>query len=193
MTRPDKVERLERRRDDQTIIAAIADGDLTGLGCLFERYGEDVRGFLSRLGVVSFDLDDVVQQTFLDVPHASVSFRQGAAVRPWLFGLATNVARRRRRLLSRMLARLQAWALAPPAPPTPSAHEEYELKVEAWRAQRALDSISTKKREAFVLVIVEGLSGAEAAEALGVPLSTVWTRIHHARAELRALLEEPQK
>ena len=78
MTRPDKVGRLERRRDDQTIIAAIADGDLTGLGCLFERYGEDVRRYLSRLGVISFDLDDVVHRLELDLRVADPEQRARA-------------------------------------------------------------------------------------------------------------------
>lgn len=180
--------RSVERVDEEAVIAAIAAGDLSGVGTLFDRYAEDVRRLLSRLGAPPDDLDDLLQLTFVDVPRASLRFRTGAPVKPWLFGIATMVFRRRRRALARLLARLERWASEPSPAPVPSAHEEYELKAEARRAEAALGSISQKKREAFVLVLLEGLSGPEAAEVLGIPVATVWTRIHHARAELRHLL-----
>jgi DNA-directed RNA polymerase specialized sigma24 family protein len=46
-----------------------------------------------------------------------------------------------------------------------------------------------KNREAFVLIVLEGVEAEQAAAALGVPLGTLWTRLHHARRELRARLE----
>jgi RNA polymerase sigma-70 factor (ECF subfamily) len=48
--------------------------------------------------------------------------------------------------------------------------------------------MGAKKREALVLFELEGLSGQEIALALGVPLKTVWTRLHHARRELEEKL-----
>ncbi len=177
---------------DQALVAAVASGELTSLGLLFDRYSNDVRRVLARLGVPSSDLDDLVQQTFLDVPRASVRFRDDAPVRPWLMGLAAMVARRRRRSFSRMLAHLQAWAREPDARRVSTPAEEHERSVDVERALRAIEALSEKKREAFVLVMLEGMSCAEAAEALRTPVATVWTRIHYARAELRALLgEEP--
>jgi len=43
--------------------------------------------------------------------------------------------------------------------------------------------MAPKKREVFALFELEGLSGDEIAERLGCPVNTVWTRLHHARAE----------
>ena len=61
------------------------------------------------------------------------------------------------------------------------------------RFQRALDRLSLAKRVTVVLSDVEGFSGPEIAEALEVPVGTVWTRLHHARAALRlALAKEPR-
>jgi RNA polymerase sigma-70 factor (ECF subfamily) len=60
----------------------------------------------------------------------------------------------------------------------------------AARAQVALAAMSHRKREAFVLVALEGLSGEEAATLLDIPVATVWTRLHHARRELRSALSE---
>jgi RNA polymerase sigma-70 factor (ECF subfamily) len=183
---------MRTARDDEPVdaelIVSIGSGDLTGLGLLFDRYGEDVRRLLARIGVAASDLDDLVQQTFLDVPRASVRFRAGAPVRPWLFGLATIVARRHRRSVSRLLARLQHWALEPVLREVPTPAEECERSAEVKRAWVALESLSAKKREAFVLVVLEGMTCAEAAEVLGTPIATVWTRIHTARSELRHLL-----
>jgi RNA polymerase sigma-70 factor (ECF subfamily) len=61
------------------------------------------------------------------------------------------------------------------------------------RLQRAIDKLSDKKREVFVLITVEGLSGQDAAEVLNIPVNTVWTRLHHARLELRAAVEEDER
>jgi RNA polymerase sigma-70 factor (ECF subfamily) len=59
--------------------------------------------------------------------------------------------------------------------------------------RRALFELSPKKREVFVLVALEGLSGEEVATTLGIPVNTVWTRLHHARSELRHALEEASR
>ena len=175
---------------DAEAVLAVAAGDLSGLGMLFDRFEPDVRRLLARLGVSAHELDDLVQETFLDVVRASPRFRPGSPVRPWLLGIASMVVRRRRRSFSRMLDRLRAWALEPHIVEEPSVESTFERNVEALRARRALESLSTKKRDAFVLVVLEEMSGAEAAEVLGIPLATLWTRIHHARLELRAHLEQ---
>ena len=65
-----------------------------------------------------------------------------------------------------------------------------ELRERANAAANALAELSAKKREVFVMVALEGVPPEAAAEALGIPIRTVWTRLHHARRELRARLEE---
>ncbi len=189
---PGKVVRAGRvERSDVELVIAIAAGDLTSLGLLFDRYSADVRRLLARLGIGSSDLDDMVQQTFLDVPRASVRFRTDAPVRPWLLGLAAVVARRQRRTIWRALRRLEMWGREGnhnACVPTPA--ETYECSTELRRVWAALEQLSPKQRDAFVLVVLEGLSCAEAAEILATPIATVWTRIHHARAELKRTLLE---
>ena len=54
--------------------------------------------------------------------------------------------------------------------------------------ERALARLSDAKRVAILLAKVEGLSCDEIAEALQIPVGTVWTRLHAARRELRAAL-----
>jgi len=170
---------------DADVLSRIASGDLEALGTLFDRYEHDVRRLLVRLGVSSADVDDLVQVTFLEVVRAAGGYDGRCSAKPWLFGVAVTMVRRHRRSFARMAARVSSWASTekPPSPETPA--ETFEAREAQARFARALARLSEKKREVFVMVTLEGTSGEDAAAALGVPINTVWTRLHHARAELR--------
>jgi RNA polymerase sigma factor (sigma-70 family) len=179
--------------DDGELLARIAGGDLESLGVFFERHEPTVRRCLGRLGASRSDADDLVQTTFLEVVRAAVRFNPEYPVRAWLLGIATLMVRRHRRSVRRQAARLSTWAgvLRRELAPTPA--ELFERDDAARRMASALERLSPKKREVFVLVTLEGLSGEEAATSLGIPVKTVWTRLHHARLELRAALGEEER
>jgi RNA polymerase sigma-70 factor (ECF subfamily) len=96
--------------------------------------------------------------------------------------------RRDRRSLRRRAARLATWSnrLLGQLPATP--YEVLESDATLNRLAAALANLPLSKREVFVLVRLEGLSGEEVARALGIPVRTVWTRLHHARLKLRVAL-----
>jgi RNA polymerase sigma-70 factor, ECF subfamily len=71
--------------------------------------------------------------------------------------------------------------------------ELLERKEARAALHRLLGRMSEKRRAAFVLFEVEGYSGEEIASLLDVPLATVWTRLHHARKDFLALVEELQQ
>lgn len=175
---------------DRELVARIKDGDTSALGELYDRYAGDARCVVARLGISRADVDDVVQATFLDVLRAAAGYDGRDNARPWVIGLAVMQVRRHRRSLSRLAARVKAWALEPkPRGATPE--ETSAVSEEMARLQAALGALSEKKREVVVLVTVEGLSGEEVAAMLGIPVATVWTRLHHARRELgEAVFEE---
>jgi RNA polymerase sigma-70 factor (ECF subfamily) len=170
---------------DPDLIARIRDGESSALGLLFDRYDRDIRRLVSRLGVQPADVDDVVQATFLDVLAAAGRYDGRASAKGWLMGLAVIHVRRHRRSLSRLAARIAAWGREPRSSPA-TPEESAATRERTERARRALDGLSEKKREVLVLVTVEGLSGEEVAGLLGIPVATVWTRLHHARRELQA-------
>lgn len=176
--------------DDETLVRRLAEGKLDALGALFDRHRTDVANYLLRLGLASSDVDDVVQLTFLDLAKASPRFDGRTAARSWIFGIATMVVRRHRRSMRRWITCLAGRVFEARRAPPRDPHDELQRCEDETRFRRALDAISEKKREAFVLVTMEGLSGEEAAAALGIPVATVWTRLHHARLALRAHLEE---
>jgi RNA polymerase sigma-70 factor (ECF subfamily) len=170
--------------DDASLVIRIGKGDLEALGLLFDRHEGAVARFLNRVGTSPADVDDLVQTTFLQVLRAARRFESNISVRSWLLGIASMMARRHRRSLGRLAKRIRTWATIPRWPEI-MPDEALQQRHARLRLRRALDALSPKKREAFVLVTLEGMSGEEAAEALGVPVNTIWTRLHHARRELR--------
>jgi RNA polymerase sigma-70 factor (ECF subfamily) len=175
---------------DSELIAAVANGDLDALGRLYHRYEPAIGRYFDRLGVSLGDRDDLLQETFLEVARAAPRFDTKLSARSWIFGIATMMSRRYRRSLSRAVQRLAAWKSAWVTSPPPTPGELVERDQMMVRFEQAFLRLSSKKQETFVLVTLEGLSGEEVARALGVPVNTVWTRLHKARLELRAALEE---
>ena len=175
---------------DKELIARISAGDLQALGALFDLHEPALKRFIGRLGISAADADDLVQATFLEVPRAAVRFNPELPVKTWLFGMAAILVRRHRRSLALIAARLFTWADLAQERIHPSPDETFENDQELRRFQRAFLRLSAKKREVFALVVLEGLAGDEVAQALGIPVNTVWTRLHHARRELRHALGE---
>jgi RNA polymerase sigma factor (sigma-70 family) len=176
--------------DDAALIAEIAQGQLAALGVLFERYEPALRRYLGRLGVSASDADDLVQASFLEVVRAAPRFDPRYAARSWLFGVATQMARRQRRSLRRTAERIAVWSGMSRDPGEGAVPAAQSDTADLHRVAAALEGLSDKKRAVFVLVTLEGFRGEEVATMLQIPLKTVWTRLHHARRELRAALPE---
>lgn len=169
---------------DSELFEGIARGDLGPLGELFDRHHRGVRAFAERVLADPADADDLVQETFLTASRAAASFEQGASARPFLLGVAAQLARRRRRSFARLRAMLEAFGRAPEVP-RPSPEDDASASQQNSALLEAVSKLSDDHREVIGLVDLGGLSGVEAAQALGVPVGTVWRRLHEARAEIR--------
>lgn len=181
--------RMSRQQEsDAELVVSVAAGDLRALGELFDRHEPALRRYLRRMGIPRPDVDDLVQATFLEITRAAPRFDPSRGGRSWIFGIASMMLRRHRHFLRRAAARISTW-VTPEADVESTPAEVLERVETERRFARAFAALSAKKREAFVLVTLEGLSGEEAAQALGVPVNTIWTRLHHARLELRAAIE----
>lgn len=169
---------------DAAAFARVAAGERAALGVVFDRHAPAVLQFAVRIAGRA-DAEDVVQTTFERATTLAASFDPRAATaRPWLFAIASRVVLERRRAFGRftaMLARFGAGAAATVAP------DAARLDVHG-----ALARLAPAKRVTLVLSEIEGYGCEEIARMLEVPVGTVWTRLHHARAEVRAYLaEEP--
>jgi len=191
-----RAEKLRNRESQQEIADArlferMRDGDMGALGIIFDRYARDMRRVISRLGIAPTDVDDLVQLTFLEAMRAASQYDGRANAKPWLAGIAVIMVRRHRRSLGRLLRRLTEWGREPAGDKQgKNQADEYETHEMAQKAEKALAKLSPKKREVFTLVVLEGLPGEQVATALSIPVATVWTRLHHARLDLRELLAE---
>lgn len=174
------------RTTDPELMTRLANGELGALGELYDRYHEPLRRFLGCATGDAEDVDDLVHQTFLAAAKSAQRYDGRASCRPWLVGIAVQHLRRRRQAFARLFAVLGSLrrGRASSVDPRPALHARTDV-------ERALAGISEPKRIAFLMAEVEGCTCAEIAEALGVPIGTVWTRLHAARRELREALEEP--
>jgi len=169
---------------DTELFEGMAKGDLGPLGELFDRHHASVRAFAERMLANPADAADLVQETFLTASRAAASFETGAAAKPFLLGVAAQLARRRRRSFARLRGMLEAFARAPNAlRATPE--EDLAAREETALLDLAVAKLSHSHREVLLMVDLGGLSGVEAAKALGIPAGTVWRRLHEARSELR--------
>jgi RNA polymerase sigma-70 factor (ECF subfamily) len=139
-------------------------------------------GFAARLSSRA-DADDIVQTVFMRVIRRAASFDSAVpSARPWLFAMTTRVASEHRRSLRRWTATLVELAFSRSPARFPAVGDRHDL-------ERALGRLSPGKRAALLLCEMEGFTCEEVARMLHIPVGTVWTRLHHARRELRLGLE----
>jgi RNA polymerase sigma-70 factor (ECF subfamily) len=173
---------------DPDIMRQLAGGEIGALGELYDRYHEPVRRFVARATSDADDVDDLVHATFLAAAKSAGRYDGRPSCRPWLIGIAAQLLRRRRQSFGRFLAVLSSLRATRATSADPRRALQARSDVEG-----ALARISAAKRITLLMAEVEGLSCAEIAAALGIPIGTVWTRLHAARRELRRALDEEEK
>ena len=159
-------------------------------GAIFDRHADAVFGYFARR-VPRPEVPDLVAETFRLAFDARARFDPGRVrARPWLYGLATNVLRHHLRRARR--ERAAHLRLVPPDAVT-GDEDALAASLDAaaeWPAvAAALDTLADIDREALLLLAWEELSYAEIAEATGVPVGTVRSRINRARRQVRELIE----
>jgi RNA polymerase sigma-70 factor (ECF subfamily) len=165
---------------DAELMRQLAAGQLGALGALYDRYQAAVRSFIARATRDAHDVDDLLHATFLSAAKCAQRYDGRACCRPWLIGIAAQLLRRRRRAVGRFVAVLSALkgSLQAESDPRPALQARSDV-------ERALARISEAKRITLLMAEVEGLSCDEIAQALEIPIGTVWTRLHAARRELQ--------
>ena len=142
---------------------------------------------LQRLGVREADLEDAMQDVFVVVHRHSATFDGRSKITTWLFSICLRIAANRRRLahLRREVADTDAPEPASASTPDADLEREQERAILA----KVLDSLDVEKRAVLVMFELDGLSGAEIAEIMDVPLGTVQSRLFAARKDFQASAE----
>jgi RNA polymerase sigma-70 factor (ECF subfamily) len=178
---------VAKREPDELVVRAQR-GDTQAFTELFRRHRSTVAAIGYRMLGPSADLDDVVQEVFLQVHRSLPDFRGQAKFSTWLHRVSVNVVlMTRRRARSRpTFAQEEAGRHEPDDGLLPDQDLSRQRRVAAF--QRLLDRLSDKKRTVFVLHELEGIAPAEIAEMVDCPVLTVRTRLFYARKELAQMM-----
>jgi RNA polymerase sigma-70 factor, ECF subfamily len=160
---------------------------------IYAAWFEEVSRWIRAMGGPEADREDLVQDVFV-VVHRRLSEFDGENVAGWLYQIARRRVRDFRRLL--WVKHLLVGRVPLPdslAKPGPGPADSLETKEKRQLLEALLEKLNESERAALVLFEIEGYSGEEVASIQGVPLNTVWARIHKARKKLRAQLERIKK
>lgn len=173
---------------DSVLIAQSRDAP-EQFGLLFQRHAAQIHAYAARrLGEPI--ADDVMAETFLAAfRHRDRYDVSRQSARPWLYGIATRLIARHRRAEARAYSALARTGVDPV---TESFTDEVISRVAALdkRTQLAgaLARLKTGDRDVLLLVAWADLTYEEVSESLGIPVGTVRSRLHRARAQVRQSL-----
>jgi RNA polymerase sigma-70 factor (ECF subfamily) len=170
--------------NDTALVFRCCHGDHRAWRALYDRHFRSVFRFVSSLGVPAAEREDATQDVFIAVYRSLPSFRGDARFSTWVYRIT---ARHVSRLARRRRAREMLGVLLLREPTRNSPQDLAEQHSDADFVDRLLSRINPKKRTALVLFEVEGLSVEDISQIVECPVNTVWSRIHHARAELAKL------
>jgi RNA polymerase sigma-70 factor (ECF subfamily) len=184
---------------DEQLLARCTAGDAAALRLLFERHQRPLAEYLHRVLADREDAEEAVADVFLKVWRSAASFQGHAAVRNWLYRIATHTAldrlRRRKRqpATAASLSGLGDRDLHLTAPP--DGEPETMLLDADRRARdrhalyRALAQLDPRDRTLITLHYFSGCSYEQLCEITGDSLSSVKSRLHRARQRMRARFE----
>jgi len=180
---------------DRELLERHRRGDASAFGAIAERYSAPLYNLAFRLLGNREDALDLHQEVLLKAYRSLHRFRGDAALRTWFYRIAVNTAKNRARFWSRgkrgPTLSLDATAepgramidrISDPRPSPEGAAYGQEIQV---RVQRGLDRLPLNQRMVVVLRDVEGLDYREVADALGISLGTVKSRLARGRNSLR--------
>ncbi len=175
----------QSQSDSEVIEASLDEPRVFGL--IFERHYDAVHGYLQRR-LDGSRADEIASQTFLMAFDGRARFdRRRSDSRPWLFGIATNLAHNHRR---HEIVELRA--IAAMTPESGTGIDGVEARVDAERMRgvlaQGLAELPAEEADVLCLLVWAELNQAEIADALAIPLGTVKSRLSRARGRLQRSL-----
>jgi RNA polymerase sigma-70 factor (ECF subfamily) len=162
---------------------------LPSFEAIYDEHADFVWRSIRRLGLDEAAADDALQEVFLVVHRRRADFEGRSSLRTWLFGIAIGVVRnhRRSRRRKRIDASVGAEAALERVGGEVSSPHDHAARSEAVAVlYRLLGELTDDQREVFVMAELEQMRGTEIAEATGINLNTVYTRLKAARRDFNA-------
>ena len=193
-------------------LAALKAGDEAAFQSLIQRYhGPMLRLAMTYVGDRGV-AEDVVQETWLTCLRSLDRFEGRSSLKTWIFGIAINIARSRRRKESRILPFASFWRRDGSEGNRPTVDQSRFGSDGMWRegphswdnlpeskvlgdetlqhVRSAIDALPPKQREVILLRDVAGFDAGEVSSLLGISAANERVRLHRARAAVRQSLEE---
>ncbi|WP_336204942.1 RNA polymerase sigma factor [Nonomuraea sp. LPB2021202275-12-8] len=175
--------------DDSRIVAASLE-DPDAFGELFRRHSPRLHAYVKRrLGLAL--ADDLVSETFATAFRQRERFDGRAEFGAWLWGIASNLIAKQHRQETRMYRAFARTGVDPAEEDVADlASDRVSAAALGSRLAKSLASLSAQERSVILLLAWGGMSYAEIAATLNLPLGTVKAKIHRVRAKLRKTLPE---
>lgn len=173
--------------DDVELVKRFVGGDQAAFDELVDRYEQTVYAIAYRMCGTPDDARDVSQEVFISAFRALKKYRHEAQLGTWFHRVAVNASLDRLRSRARR-SESPLEAAGEPAAHTPGPEELGIAAERAVHVHRALAQLSDEYRAVLVLHDLHDLDYAAVAASLDIPLGTVKSRIHRARAEMASLL-----
>ena len=156
---------------------------------VYHAYFKQTVAWMRGLGVPEAELEDVAQDVFLIVRRKLPHFH-GGNLAGWLYRIASLTVQnfRRRAWFKNLFSRGQPIDSMDMVGLGATPAMALEKKQDQRLLAEMLARMSDKRRATLVLFEIEGYSGQEIATLHRVPVKTVWTRLHHARKDLVAMV-----
>lgn len=172
------------------LVAALGRGEKAAFDEVYARYHARIYRFLIRLAGRRELAEDLFQETFLQLARRGVALREDTSLAAWLFTVARNQYRNHRRWARR--DRTRTLGLEPNAHASGPA-EQVEARRELDALEAALPTLPPASREVLLLITVEGLEPARAAEVLGIVPAALRQRLSRARVQLAETMERERR
>lgn len=169
---------------ERQLIDRAKAGDREALGLLFQEHQARAYRFGKRLCDTDADAEDAAQEALETALTQLDSFRGDASFSSWLFSIVRSRCSRRRRALARTTELTEE-----PAADVASADDALTESQLHRLVERSMAVLAEEHREVLLLRDVEGMSGEDTARLLGVGLAAMKSRLHRARAALKAEVE----
>jgi RNA polymerase sigma factor (sigma-70 family) len=171
---------------DRGLVVRIKQGESEAFTALVRRHLRPAVRLAARLLGDDDAAEDVVQDSFVAMLDALDTFDERRPFAPWFYRIVVNRCSNARRSRARR-------ATEPLSPALEAAHpgpdRETDRRVLRGRLEEALAELPARQRDVLMLYDVDGFTGPEIAEMLGISSGTVRWHLHEARAAMRVILE----
>ena len=185
--------------DNRELLRRIREDEPGAFEAFVDAFGDRIFGFSFRMCREREDARDVLQDTLLQAFRRLKDLEHPDALKTWLFRVAANACRMKRRkrkfepaleLSLEELAPRDGAVAEPEIPDVADLPDEEASRAEdRQRVHEAIRELPSPYRMVLVLRDIEQFTAPEVAEILDLPLSTIKMRLHRARLKVRKILE----